>query len=59
MQRTRLRQAIRLWKNPDAPKSTQRHNQRAWLRMVELLGDKWLMNRAYPKDELVKLGRLS
>ena len=52
MQRTRLRQAIRLWKNPDAPKSTQRHNQRAWLRMVELLGDKWLFNAPRTKDQL-------
>jgi hypothetical protein len=44
MQVARIRQAIRLWKTPGVPKHTQRHNQRQWLRMVELLGDKWLLH---------------
>jgi hypothetical protein len=48
----RLRQAIRLWKTPGVPKHTQRHNQRAWLRMVNLLGEKWLVNRPRTKDQL-------
>ena len=48
----RARQAIRLWSNPQAPKHTQRHNQRAWLRMVELLGDKWLFNKPRTRDQL-------
>jgi hypothetical protein len=38
-----LRQAIRLWSNPLVPKQVQRHNQRAWLRSVQMLGDKWLI----------------
>jgi len=42
MNTQRIRQAIRLWKTPGVPKHTQRHNQRAWLRMVNLLGEKWL-----------------
>jgi hypothetical protein len=37
------RQAIRLWSNPMAPKSTNRHNQRQWLASVIRLGDKWLL----------------
>jgi len=40
-----LRQAIRLWSNPLVPKDVQRHNQRAWLRSVQMLGDKWLLAR--------------
>jgi hypothetical protein len=43
MQVARIRQAINLWKVPSVPRHTQRHNQRQWLRMVELLGDKWLL----------------
>jgi len=52
MQIARIRQAIRLWKTTGVPKHTQRHNQRAWLRMVNLLGDKWLVNRPRAKDQL-------
>ena len=37
------RQAIRLYSNPYAPKRINRHNQRAWLRSVQFLGDKWLL----------------
>ncbi len=40
-----LRQAIRLWSNPLVSKNVQRHNQRAWLRSVQMLGDKWLLAR--------------
>ena len=45
----RIRQAIRLWKVPGVPKRTQRHNARAWLRMVDLLGDKWLLAKNSPR----------
>jgi hypothetical protein len=38
-----VRHAIRLYRNPLAPKHIQRHNQRAWLRSVRLLGDRWLL----------------
>ncbi len=37
------RLAIRLYSNPLAPKRLNRHNQRAWLRSVQFLGDKWLL----------------
>jgi hypothetical protein len=29
--------------SPDVPRSTNRHNQRAWVRSVRHLGDKWLL----------------
>ena len=37
------RHAIKLWSNPLAPTSVNRHNQRAWLASVMRLGDKWLL----------------
>jgi len=37
------RLAIRLYTNPLASKRLNRHNQRAWLRSVQFLGDKWLL----------------
>ena len=37
------RHAVKLWANPYAPRSTVRHNRRAWLRSVLRLGDKWLL----------------
>ena len=37
------RLAIRLYSNPLAPKRLNHHNQRAWLRSVQFLGDKWLL----------------
>ena len=49
MNTARIRQAIRLWKTPGVPKASQRHNQRAWLRMIELLGDKWLLHGKVPR----------
>lgn len=46
------RRAVRLWANPMVPRSTVRHNRRAWLASVLRLGDKWLGN---PMDkELLK-----
>lgn len=38
------RRAVRLWANPMVPRSTVRHNRRAWLRSVLRLGDKWLLH---------------
>lgn len=37
------RRAIRLWTTPKVPKRINRHNQRAWIRSVNMLGDKWLL----------------
>ncbi len=42
MKTNRLSQARRLFKHPDVPASTARHNIRAWVRSLRHLGDKWL-----------------
>ncbi len=46
-----IKRAIRLWRNPLAPKHIQRHNQRAWLRSVERLGDRWLLAKNFEKPD--------
>jgi len=46
------RRAIRLYSCDLAPKSVNRHNQRSWLRMVSLLGDKWLIAKPVQKEIL-------
>lgn len=38
-----LRMAVRLYNSPHVPKHINRHNQRAWLKSIEFLGDKWLL----------------
>lgn len=40
---THLRRARRLFDRPDVPRSTVRHNMRAWTRAVRLLGPQWLL----------------
>ncbi len=45
MNTIRLTQARRLFCNDLAPRHTQRHNIRAWVRMVRELGSRW---RALP-----------
>lgn len=42
-----LRMAVRLYSNPLAPKRLNRHNQRQWLRSVQLLGDNWLLMKKF------------
>lgn len=42
---TYLRTVRRLFSNPMTAVSTNRHNQRAWIRSVRLLGDKWLLKK--------------
>jgi len=37
------RHAVKLWANPMVPRHIVRHNRRAWLRSVLLLGNKWLL----------------
>lgn len=49
-----VKHAIRLWKVPHVPKSTNRSNARKWLRSVELLGDKWLLGQPRTKEQLTK-----
>jgi hypothetical protein len=31
------------------PQSTNRHNQRAWIRSIRLLGDRWLLATTIPR----------
>lgn len=39
------RKSVDLWRNEYAPKQTQRHNQRGWLRAKLYLGDRHLLAR--------------
>ena len=56
MNTTRLVQARRLFTNDMTPRHTVRHNIRAWVRSVRLLGREWLlaqpMNRTTPQSNL-------
>lgn len=44
------RRAIKLWTVPNVPKRINRHNQRAWMASVIMLGNKWLL--AKPVERL-------
>jgi hypothetical protein len=46
------RRAISLYSYDLAPKHVRRHNQRSWLRMVALLGDKWLLAKTLRREDL-------
>ena len=48
MNTTRLRQARRHFVHPMAPASVARHNMRAWVRALRMLGDRWLL--AHPME---------
>lgn len=43
MNSTMLRLARRNFCRDNIPRSTQRHNMRAWVRSLRFLGDKWLL----------------
>lgn len=43
MNTTVLRHVRQLFNVPYAPASTNRHNQRQWVRSIRMLGDKWLL----------------
>ena len=45
---TRVRQH---YSNPLAPRQTNRHNMRAWVRAVRFLGDKWLLSTRVQRKE--------
>lgn len=47
---TMAKRAIRLYSWDLAPKAINRANQRAWLRSVAMLGDKWVL--AIPVEKL-------
>lgn len=38
-----LARVRKTYNNPDVPRSTNRHNQRAWVRSVRFLGSRWLL----------------
>ena len=42
MSKHRIKQAVKLFRNDLAKRSTRRHNARQWLAMTQWLGDKWL-----------------
>ena len=44
MTRAKLRSIRAYYYHDMAPRSVARHNLRAWVRSVTLLGDKWLMH---------------
>lgn len=46
------RRAVRLYSCDLVPQSTNKHNRRAWLRAVALLGDKWLLAKPQTKEVL-------
>lgn len=41
---SRIKQAIKLYNNPLATKETNRHNQKAWLRAIAMLGNNWILS---------------
>ena len=44
------RRAIKLYSNNMAPKHINRANQRAWLRSVQMLGDRWLLAKPMKRE---------
>ena len=44
------KRAIRLYSCDLAPKTVNRHNQRSWLRSVQMLGDRWLLAKPIAKE---------
>ncbi|MEN9885735.1 MAG: hypothetical protein RL758_313 [Pseudomonadota bacterium] len=49
MNTTILKTARRLWCAGHADRATQRHNMRAWVRSIRLLGSKWIMAANQPR----------
>lgn len=46
------KRACRLYNSDMVPKSVNRHNQRAWLASVQMLGPKWLLAAPLKRDQL-------
>lgn len=44
-----LQRVRKTYNNPEAPRHVNRHNQRAWVRSVRFLGDKWLLAQPVQK----------
>lgn len=49
---TRVR---RLWANPLVPREVNRRNQRAWIRSVRLLGDRWLGATTWTREDWARI----
>lgn len=45
------RKAIKLWTVANTPKHINRHNQRAWIASVLMLGEKWLLAKKWTRDD--------
>lgn len=47
MSTAQLRRGARLWHIPGVPKSTAKHNFRAWVKSMNQLGPKWILSTAH------------
>jgi hypothetical protein len=47
---TLLRRAVRLFNSEYVPREVNRANRIAWIRSVQMLGDKWLLARPIAKE---------
>lgn len=45
-----LRRAVKNWTSDLVDRETNRRNQQAWLRAVQMLGDKWLLAKPIAKE---------
>lgn len=54
MNTVRLKQSRALFIHPDVPIHLSRHNIRAWIRSVRLLGSRWHLSKYTPHRVTVK-----
>jgi len=57
MNTTYLRRVRALFANDLTPRRTTRHNMRAWVRMVRILGDNWLLSQANQQRRVTRTTR--
>ena len=48
---TLAKKAVKMFSNPAHSKETQRHNIRAWLRSVDMLGSRWVIAEPRTKSK--------
>lgn len=46
-----LRRARKHFQHQMAPATVQRHNMRAWVRSIRLLGDRWLLAKPMERQQ--------
>jgi len=51
------RRAVRLFSTDYVPLRTNKFNRRAWLRSVEMLGDKWLLAAPMKRETAMELSK--